>query len=298
MPFTLSHPLFAVPLKRLVPRLSIIGLALGSMAPDMEYFIAMVPYRTIGHSWQGLFLQAFPLCIALAAAIERVLRPTLWHLLPGKLLQLIPAAWLADRPDRGWQGWAWFLLSVVLGFLTHLFMDGWTHAGNWFTYLVDKPVAGLPLYKWLQYSFSVIGLAVPALLALAASRLRSGPAEQQARHWPTTLFLWGAIAVGIAMATGYKVIASGGLSLSIAAVAPVTGGLLGWYIAALLVAARQSNRLAYTLVLLALGGSAAAIARLGGWNAYIITLSAGMLLLSTVIGTKLSLPQERLSKST
>lgn len=296
MPFTLSHPLFAVPLQRLVPRLSIMGLALGSMAPDMEYFIAMVPYRTIGHSWQGLFLQAFPLCIALAIALERILRPTLRHLLPWGLVRFIPAAWLADRPNRGWQGWTWFLISVALGFLTHLFIDGWTHADNWFTDVVDNTVAGLPLYKWLQYSFSVIGLAVPALLALMYG-LRSGPAAQQGWHRPTTLFLWGAIATGMVVATGYKIISSGSLSLSVAAVAPLTGGLLGWYIAALFVAARQSNRLAYAALLLALSLGAASIARLGGWTAYILVLSAVIILLATFIRTNHISQQERISRS-
>ena len=83
MPFTFSHPLYAVPLHRAAPKwLSITGLLLGSMAPDLEYFAAMESYRTIGHTLTGFVLLGLPLSIALAFAFHLVLKPVLSKFMP------------------------------------------------------------------------------------------------------------------------------------------------------------------------------------------------------------------------
>jgi hypothetical protein len=82
MPFTLSHPLFAAPLKKMLPFLSTTGLILGSMSPDLEYFIAMQPFRSIGHSIEGFFLLILPVCIAFACGFHNIIKPSLPELLP------------------------------------------------------------------------------------------------------------------------------------------------------------------------------------------------------------------------
>ena len=82
MPFTFSHPLYAAPLRRLIPNLSLTGLVLGSMSPDMEYFIAMEPFRSIGHTWIGFVLLGIPLSLAAARGYHDVLKPVIPRLLP------------------------------------------------------------------------------------------------------------------------------------------------------------------------------------------------------------------------
>ncbi|QJC52206.1 DUF4184 family protein [Paenibacillus albicereus] len=170
MPFTFSHPLFAVPLRRLAPSLSLSGLLLGSMTPDMEYFVAMEPFRSIGHSWPGFLLLGVPLSLAAAAA---------WHFLLAPLLpRLLPAALRLDRyaADRiagrrfaleSPRAAAWFLLSLYIGFLSHLFVDGMTHTYGWLVLwrpdLFHAHHAGLPVYRWLQYLLSMLGLLAGAV---------------------------------------------------------------------------------------------------------------------------------------
>lgn len=59
MPFTISHAIYAIPIRHIMPKyFSVMGLILGSMSPDFEYFIYLEPYVTIGHSIQGLLFQA------------------------------------------------------------------------------------------------------------------------------------------------------------------------------------------------------------------------------------------------
>ncbi|OAB48362.1 hypothetical protein PBAT_01615 [Paenibacillus antarcticus] len=83
MPFTFAHPLYAAPLKLLKPKyMSLTGIILGSMAPDFEYFIALEPYQSIGHTTKGFFIQAIPLSILLAFVFHLLIKVPLTRNLP------------------------------------------------------------------------------------------------------------------------------------------------------------------------------------------------------------------------
>lgn len=169
MPHTFAHPFFAAPLKRLMPRaLRASGLALGSMAPDFEYFAAMEPHRTIGHTWAGFFLVNLPLCAAAALVLERLLLPTLPLLLPAAGgFDRFAAERLSMRPLKSAGDWLSFVVSLFIGFLTHLFMDGWTHGHTWFTnrymWLHEPGIGRFVVYESLQFVFSAIGAGAIAL---------------------------------------------------------------------------------------------------------------------------------------
>jgi hypothetical protein len=171
VPFTLSHPAFAAPIKKLVPSLSMTGLVLGSMAPDLEYFVAFETHRTIGHTYLGFLLMHIPLCIAFALAYHRLFKPTLPLLLPtlGRMDRIAASDSTAKWGLRTIQQWGRFLISLFIGFLTHLFMDGWTHRHTVFVDHFDRlreEYAGLQLYKLLQYGFSLLGAGVIVLYLL------------------------------------------------------------------------------------------------------------------------------------
>ncbi|NIK75530.1 hypothetical protein FHS15_000630 [Paenibacillus castaneae] len=251
MPFTLSHPLFAAPLKKVMPSLSITGLILGSMAPDIEYFIAMQPFRSNGHALEGLFLLALPTCIAFAIAFHYIIKPALPHMLPsfGGINRF------AADSLRSWRlaaplDWLFFLLSVCIGFYSHVFMDNWTHSGGWFVqrlpFLTTK-VAGDEIYHILQLSLSVIGLAVPALyIVYCWFRWRKNGDKQQSRtvassldkpYWLLLVFFSCLFFIG-------KLILSGQyFSISIWAVAPLSAFLLSLYMVAMLYWTIQSQKI-------------------------------------------------------
>ncbi|MFD2612706.1 DUF4184 family protein [Paenibacillus gansuensis] len=180
MPFTFAHPLYALPLKFINPRhISAWGLVLGSMSPDFEYFLALEPYQTIGHTHQGLWLQAIPLSVLFVLVFSFVLRILAMHV--PSVFQLDRKLYASLEPFeyRKVSSWILFLITVVIGFYSHVFIDSFTHVSGSFARqerALQQEIFQLPLYKWLQYSLSLLGLVAELLLVLWLVR-NSVPAQ-------------------------------------------------------------------------------------------------------------------------
>jgi membrane-bound metal-dependent hydrolase YbcI (DUF457 family) len=170
MPFTISHAAAVLPLKN--SRLPMAALMIGSMSPDFAYFTSLA-VRDSSHDFDGLFLFCWPVGLAVWLLFVRVLeRPT---------IELLPAAWRNNlAPSDGsltLRNLALASLGVIIGALTHIAWDAFTHPGtpvvNAFpalsTELFTFRGRSIRVFLVLQYLCSVIGL-----LALAhwAWRLR------------------------------------------------------------------------------------------------------------------------------
>ncbi|EMR00796.1 DUF4184 family protein [Cesiribacter andamanensis] len=130
MPFTLSHPLGALPLKWLSPRLfSTTGLIFGSMAPDYEYFIKRYPSPTLGELGWGIFLFDLPLAILGAFVFQLLIKQPLLQHLPHPLDRRLSG--YAQAPFLSYLGrhWLIFLFSILLGIGSHLLLDWLTNPG-------------------------------------------------------------------------------------------------------------------------------------------------------------------------
>ncbi|WP_276540120.1 DUF4184 family protein [Paenibacillus dendritiformis] len=233
MPYTLAHPLYAAPLKLLQPKyLSLTGIILGSMAPDFEFFIALEPYQTIGHSTLGLFLYAIPLSLLLAVLFH--------YLIKDPLARHLPSIWDLDRKAQGlarpWRvsgirGWTVFLISVIIGFYAHVLLDGFTHETGIFVGLyplLQQHIMGTPVYKLLQYGLSIIGLLVEGIiLVLLLSKARCGFGFVRVKRSAKVQY-W-AVACGTAIAVaGIKLFSASSTNyIGIIAVAPISGFFLG-----------------------------------------------------------------------
>lgn len=187
MPFTLSHAAAVLPAVRRTGRargpLVASALVLGSFAPDTFYFTdavveGVMSYGTFTHSLPGVLTADAALTAALVAC---------WLLLREPLIALLPRAWRgrvhAFVRGEHWRGRQllslalWFYLSAVVGSLTHVVWDSFTHLDRWGTNALPElgePLAfGLPLYSYLQYGTSAI--AACALLWFTATALRRLP---------------------------------------------------------------------------------------------------------------------------
>ncbi|WP_020616891.1 DUF4184 family protein [Paenibacillus daejeonensis] len=188
MPFTFAHPLYALPAKLVLRRLSLTGLVLGSMSPDFEYFLALEPYATIGHTWRGFWLQALPLSILLGLLFHQLVKRELARHLPAWQDLDRRAVQLAARGQPHGKQYLWmpfhFVAALLIGFGSHLLVDAFTHQGGYFVvryaWLQHRVVMDYPLFKLLQHSLSLLGLIVLGLLCMRILR-QTKPLHSKAR---------------------------------------------------------------------------------------------------------------------
>lgn len=242
MPFTLAHPIFAFPLKYISPKYySVTGLVLGSMAPDFEYFYHLEPYQSMGHTILGLFLQTIPMCILLAFFFHYIVKESLVLHLPSlfnlnKRAYSITGEWKLNN----FKAWLVFISSVIVGFISHVTVDAFTHANGLFvvhfSFLREVILLNLPNYKILQYGLSLIGLSL-IVGVIIYYLFRSNPS---AKRIPTItrnrkLLFWSSVVTISFVTTIVKLIISDcHNTIGIVVVAPISGLCLGLILSALL----------------------------------------------------------------
>lgn len=183
MPFTPSHAIIALPFVRtpLVPA----AVAIGAMTPDLPLFLRGVGLNySATHSLENVAWTAL-LAFLLFLVWRVVLRPAVGELAPAWLARRLPAAWSVRGIEAAGNAVGIGLgrplypvllaLSLIVGVVSHILWDLFTHQGRWGSELV--PWLGalwgpLPGFKWVQHGSSVLGLA--GLAVWAVLRLRRG----------------------------------------------------------------------------------------------------------------------------
>ncbi|MEJ2194267.1 MAG: DUF4184 family protein [Ignavibacteriaceae bacterium] len=165
MPFTFSHPAIVLPLTFL-PRkwFSLTGLIIGSLTPDFEYFIRMKVDSDYSHTLSGIFWFDLPLGLILAFIFHNVLRDSLFDNLPTILKSRLSTFKQLDWNSYFKANWFVVIISILIGTITHIFWDGFTHAHGYFVktipeltnmvYLFDIQI---PLYRIIQHISTLIG---------------------------------------------------------------------------------------------------------------------------------------------
>ncbi|CAM5653411.1 hypothetical protein GCM10010329_11030 [Streptomyces spiroverticillatus] len=195
MPFTLSHAAAVLPGVRrdgtgrgpFLPS----ALVAGSFAPDLTYFLASVlpggmSFGHFTHSAWGV-VTADVLCTALLVL--------LWVRSREPLVALLPRRW--QGPVHGFvRGARWgavspslvakFVLSAVVGSLTHVAWDLFTHPGRLGMELfpvLGKMYAGFPLYTYAQYGSSALAAVVLCWFGVTALRRQAGASPDGVPLW-------------------------------------------------------------------------------------------------------------------
>ncbi|MFD5591296.1 DUF4184 family protein [Streptomyces griseorubiginosus] len=208
MPFTLSHAAAALPGLRpdgtgrggLVPAV----LVAGTFSPDMTYFAASVlsgamEFGTVTHSLPGVLTVDVLIAWALVG-LWLLLREPLVALLP-RGRQPAPATLLRCGTPRARLSPAlaarWYV-SAALGALTHVVWDAFTHHDRWGLRLLpvlDRTVAGSPLYWYLQYGSSAVAAVVITAFCVRALRRAPVPADPAGVPTLSSRDRWWALAV-------------------------------------------------------------------------------------------------------
>lgn len=181
MPFTfLAHQAPVLPLKLRWPRaFAGTALVLGSIAPDCEYFLRGQVLTTFSHKLWSQPLFCLPLTLLLVFLVRRLIIGPLAAHLPA-LPQRGPLGALGRLHLGDYQSldgvppgyWPRAVVGALIGALSHLLLDDFTHDTGWSVThlaLLQAPLPlqflgqPLPLYRALQFG----GTAVCALLSLA-----------------------------------------------------------------------------------------------------------------------------------
>jgi hypothetical protein len=170
MPFTASHIAAVLPATRfpmLRDPLILSAFVIGTMSPDVPYFIPFDIWWAWGHNWVGLFVLDVPVTLALVAIFWLVLAAPLRALAPVPLRARLPHNVLAAHRAVWPRSLALLAMGAAIGAATHILWDAFTHEGRFGVMAVpmlqEPDVVGpLAMYRVLQYGSSAVGLALIA----------------------------------------------------------------------------------------------------------------------------------------
>jgi hypothetical protein len=214
MPFTLSHAVAVLPLRRYCPRyFNLAGLIIGSMTPDAGYYLGRFDLATVAHSPLGTVTVCLPVGLALLGLFYLVRQPACF-LLPSPHRQVLqPLA--AQTPAVQSRTVMSMVVSILLGAWTHLVWDSFTHRGGWFVQRLDwlgEPAlllgdTGLSGYWLLQQASTFVGMIVllGAYLFWLHQRHAPDSVERSSDRWRYALWV-GLIFLPLAVAvpTAYQ----------------------------------------------------------------------------------------------
>ncbi|BCB90800.1 DUF4184 family protein [Phytohabitans suffuscus] len=231
MPFTASHAAAVLPLARrgLPPS----ALVIGSMVPDLPYYLPTPTDGAATHSLAGVAGADLLYGLALFAVWHALLAPFALAIAPAALRDRLP---LHDRhprrdrhpfrdrhPRRDRHPFrdrrprrdrlprpaprrthpalraARVAVALMLGAATHVVWDSFTHTGRWGPAHIPwlaRTHAGLPGYRWAQYASGLLGAAAIAVWLVRWWRTTPPAAERRpAAGRPVTLASWTLIAL-------------------------------------------------------------------------------------------------------
>jgi len=153
MPFTFSHPAIILPLAKINSRyMSASALIIGSMSPDFEYFIRMRLKQVHGHNIAGAFYFDLPVTLLSLFLFHLLVRDALIEHLPEflrkKYERFYQMNWVAYAKER----WYVIIYSALIGIMSHLFWDAFTHAPGYFVQFIP----------FLQQELLIFNVSIPS----------------------------------------------------------------------------------------------------------------------------------------
>src|SRR5882757_8589214 len=166
MPFTFAHPAAILPLRRRFKWLQTVPLIVGSVTPDLPYFIPARLNRVTleTHSLWGSFWVDIPIGMVVLLFGFLFRRPLVALLRPrARALFLQAVEHFKDQPLH----WVLAPLGILVGTWTHLLWDSFTHDHGWMVRRVAVLSAPITLGDYtgtlchaLQYVSSIAGLLI------------------------------------------------------------------------------------------------------------------------------------------
>lgn len=165
MPFTLAHPAVVIFSKN--KNFNLLGLILGSMAPDFIYFLLFNPSSNLGHTLSGFVILNLPICFLLNYLILKFIKNPFIINLPSKICNYYTYLINYNFNFKSTKDIFIFTYSCIVGMLTHIIWDAFTHKTGYFVVTINLLKESIhilgyqvPFFKLLQYGSSLLGFFV------------------------------------------------------------------------------------------------------------------------------------------
>jgi hypothetical protein len=215
MPFTVSHIAAVLPFHKPLRRLGLLSAAaIGAMTPDLDFFLPMRLAREQTHGRLALLTFCLPVGLTAWVLFQALIKPALIAVLPNRVFARLCAEHFGARLGS-LITWFYAVLAVLLGALTHIIWDGFTHEDGRGAHLLSglgerDPVLAGPrwqLYRWLQHGSTVVGAAAVLIALWLWVRHAESPNPQPERRlsarerhfWLATYILIPILLVGAAV---------------------------------------------------------------------------------------------------
>jgi hypothetical protein len=170
MPFTVSHVAAVLPLHKPLRRLGLLSAAaIGTMVPDLDLVLPTRLPRAQTHSLLALLTFCLPVGLGAWALFQALIKPALIEVLPDRMYARLTAEHVGPRLTSV-KVWFYAALAVLLGALTHIVWDAFTHENG-----------GAANILPVQHGSSVLGMAavLAAVWIWVRHARRPGPAPER-----------------------------------------------------------------------------------------------------------------------
>ena len=204
MPYTISHTALVLPFARWLARLRLLSAVLvGAMVPDFGVFSPWKLGRLETHSATALITFCLPVGLVTYWAFQFFVKPAMAQILPDGPY----ARWhtyAAPEPVLQVRQWLLAAAGILVGAISHLALDGFTHSNGRGVLLfpaLDEPLFDIGhrhiiATRLMQDLGSLIGLIVVVAFALHALRRGSETAiahrrlsRTERQSWAATYFI-------------------------------------------------------------------------------------------------------------
>ena len=194
MPFTFSHPAIILPLKNIFGKwVSLTGLIIGSLTPDLEYFLRMKIQSDYSHTIIGTLWFNLPLGILLCFIFHDIIKKPLIENSPNFIQSRMKELKSLNWKEYFMKNWITVSLSVVIGAYSHIFWDSFTHSHSFFTnfFELNRKIEGtdIPIFKILQHLSTVIGGIIIIRYFLKQKTEIIDYSEQNIKYWINIIIL-------------------------------------------------------------------------------------------------------------
>jgi len=214
------------------------------MIPDFEYFLRMKVKSIYSHTWSGLFWFDLPLSIIVLVIYQLLIKDGLIEHLPTSLFNRFVKFKGSERSFLSVGILIITIFSLLIGSLTHILWDGFTHPAGYFVLLIPNLSYNFNLgghniaaYKIVQHVSTVIGLGVILTTIFSLSVTKRKKNHSFRYYWLVIGFVICTTMV-VRFATGLKLYQYGDIIVS-----AIAGAFLGLIFTSLLLQLKIRNSL-------------------------------------------------------